>query len=49
MSQTLTDRFKKYGIPEDKLITIPNGVDYEYFFKERTNKFLRKKFGIKEN
>ena len=49
VSQSLTNRFKNYGIPVDKLITIPNGVDYEYFSKERGNDFLRRKLGIGEN
>ncbi len=49
VSQSLTNRFKNYGIPEDKLITIPNGVDFGHFSKERGNGFLRKKLGIGEN
>jgi glycosyltransferase involved in cell wall biosynthesis len=37
-----------WGVPEDKIAVIPNGVDLELFGKTRSDKLIRAKFSLKD-
>ena len=40
--------YKKYKIPEKKIVHIPLAIDYEYFSQKVPTEDLREKYGIKE-
>jgi len=47
VSDSLRNRFLKFGIDPNQIITIHNGIDLSLFYNRSNREFLRKKFNIK--